>query len=170
MNIGKEREAFEAVWLVPHELGFFEFKDNQYVLKDNYADDSESPIANETYHSLNSGWSMWLKAKADEAKKLEGCVVVPKDQTEDWYLDPDEYMWFERDGIDGTLCDMYIGEVKAIEHKEYLITLSDTLYAAIVWDHENQDSGTWEFFKTEEEAEKAAAHCKAMVDAARGGK
>ncbi|EPG39514.1 hypothetical protein F907_00817 [Acinetobacter colistiniresistens] len=78
MNIGKEREAFEAVWLVPHELGFFEFKDNQYVLKDNYADDSESPIANETYHSLNSGWSMWLKAKADEAKKLEGCVVVPE--------------------------------------------------------------------------------------------
>ncbi len=26
MNIGKEREAFEAVWLVPHELGFFEFR------------------------------------------------------------------------------------------------------------------------------------------------
>ncbi|WP_225761624.1 hypothetical protein [Acinetobacter sp. Marseille-P8610] len=111
-----------------------------------------------------------LAAKVKEETKLEGCVVVPKDQTEDWYLDPDEYMWFEQDGIDGTLCDMYIGEVKAIEHKEYLITLSDTLYAAIVWDHENEDSGNWEFFKTEEEAEKAAAHCKAMVEAARGGK
>ncbi|WP_119055403.1 hypothetical protein [Acinetobacter colistiniresistens] len=97
MNIGKEREAFEAVWLVPHELGFFEFKDNQYVLKDNYADDSESPIANETYHSLNSGWSMWLKAKADEAKKLEGCVVVPvempdsfDDATTDYFNDISE--------------------------------------------------------------------------------
>ena len=63
----------------------------------------------------------------------------------------------------------YIGEVQSVEHKEYLITKSDTLYAAIVWDDENQDSGTWEFFKTEEEAEKAAVHCKSMLEAARGG-
>ncbi|GAB00749.1 MULTISPECIES: hypothetical protein [Acinetobacter] len=108
-----------------------------------------------------------LAAKVKEETNLEGCVVVPKGQTEDWYLDPDEYMWFEHDGIDSTLCDMNIGEVTAIEHKEYLITLSDTLYAAIVWDSENDQVGIWEFFKTEEEAEKAAAHCKAMLEAAR---
>ena len=64
---------------------------------------------------------------------------------------------------------MNIGEVTAIEHKEYLITLSDTLYAAIVWDSENDQVGIWEFFETEEEAEKAAAHCKAMLEAGRGG-
>ncbi|NAR50148.1 hypothetical protein GPS47_14865 [Acinetobacter haemolyticus] len=111
-----------------------------------------------------------LAAKVKQETKLEGCVVVPKDQTEDWYLDPDEHMWWEADGIDGTLCDLNIGEVAAIEHKEYLITASDTLYAAKVWDSENEDVGFWEFFKTEEDAEKAAAHCKAMVEAARGGK
>ncbi|ENW92796.1 hypothetical protein [Acinetobacter dispersus] len=115
--------------------------------------------------SLNS----WLVALHRNQEKLEGCVVVPKDQTEDWYLDPDEHMWWEADGIDGTLCDLNIGEVAAIEHKEYLITASDTLYAAIVWDDENEDTGTWEFFKTEEEAEKAATHCKSMVEAARSG-
>ena len=60
----------------------------------------------------------------------------------------------------------FIGEVTAIEHKEYLITESDTLYAAIVWDDSNDQVGFWGFFKTEEEAEKAAAHCKAMREAA----
>lgn len=106
-------------------------------------------------------------AKAHEAEKLKGWVVVPKDQTEDWYLDDNANMWITEP--DEWLCDLYVGEVQSVEHKEYLITKSDTLYAAIVWDDENQDSGTWEFFKTEEEAEKAAAHCKAMLEAARGG-
>lgn len=114
--------------------------------------------------------SGFLTSQKNHEEKLEGCVVVPKDQTEDWYLDPDEHMWWEADGIDGTLCDLNIGEVAAIEHKEYLITASDTLYAAKVWDSENEDVGFWEFFKTKEEAEQAAAHCKAMVEAARGGK
>ncbi|MGM1003015.1 hypothetical protein [Acinetobacter haemolyticus] len=108
-----------------------------------------------------------LAAKVKEETKLEGCVVVPKDQTEDWYLDDNANMWITEP--DEWLCDLYVGEVQSVEHKEYLITKSDTLYAAIVWDDENQDSGTWEFFKTEEEAEKAAAHCKAMLEAARGG-
>lgn len=112
-------------------------------------------------------WEMWQAAKAHQAEKLKGCVVVPKDQTEDWYLDDNANMWITEP--DEWLCDLYVGEVQSVEHKEYLITKSDTLYAAIVWDDENQDSGTWEFFKTEEEAEKAAAHCKAMLEAARGG-
>lgn len=117
--------------------------------------------------STKQAFKVWQAAKAHEAKKLEGCVVVPKDQTEDWYLDDNANMWITEP--DEWLCDLYVGEVQSVEHKEYLITKSDTLYAAIVWDDENQDSGTWEFFKTEEEAEKAAAHCKAMLEAARGG-
>ena len=119
--------------------------------------------------STKQAFKVWQAAKAHEAKKLEGCVVVPKDQTEDWYLDPDDHMWYEQDGIDDTLSYMDIGEVTAIEHKEYLITESNMLYAAIVWDDSNDQVGFWELFKTKEEAEKAAAHCKAMVKAARGG-
>lgn len=108
-----------------------------------------------------------LAAKVKQETKLECCMVVPKDQTEDWYLDDNANMWITEP--DEWLCDLYVGEVQSVEHKEHLITKSDTLYAAIVWDDENQDLGTWEFFKTEEEAEKAAAHCKAMLEAARGG-
>lgn len=117
--------------------------------------------------STTDAWLGWLYSAKAKAEKLEGCVVVPKDQTEDWYLDDNANMWITEP--DEWLCDLYVGEVQSVEHKEYLITKSDTLYAAIVWDDENQDSGTWEFFKTEEEAEKAAAHCKAMLEAARGG-
>jgi len=117
--------------------------------------------------STKQAFKVWQAAKAHEAEKLKGCVVVPKDQTEDWYLDDNANMWITEP--DEWLCDLYVGEVQSVEHKEYLITKSDTLYAAIVWDDENQDSGTWEFFKTEEEAEKAAVHCKAMLEAARGG-
>lgn len=113
-------------------------------------------------------WMPLPDAPKADAEKLKGCMVVPKDQTEDWYLDDNANMWITEP--DEWLCDLYVGEVQSVEHKEYLITKSDTLYAAIVWDDENQDSGTWEFFKTEEEAEKAAAHCKAMLEAARGGK
>ncbi|WP_023270280.1 hypothetical protein [Acinetobacter gyllenbergii] len=159
LNIQKEREAFE-VFASSQKWNIFRFpKSQHHDIDGQYVDEF-----------VNGAWTGWVESKKHSAENLEGCVVVPKDQTEDWYLDPGEYMWFEHDGIDSTLCDMNIGEVTAIEHKEYLITVSDTLYAAIVWDYENEDSGTWEFFKTKEEAEKAAAHCKAMVEAARGGK
>ena len=162
-----EREAFEKALAGNniHNLKvctIFDDEKNEYFASD-VCDPSEDHIV----ESINLSWRMWQAAKALEAKKLEGCVVVPKDQTEDWYLDDNANMWITEP--DEWLCDLYVGEVQSVEHKEYLITKSDTLYAAIVWDDENQDSGTWEFFKTEEEAEKAAAHCKAMLEAARGG-
>lgn len=162
MDIQKEREAFEA-WHY-----------EQYLLENPNIDISNAKYIYDYAHKnalvfqlKESHFLAWQAAKALEAKKLEGCVVVPKDQTEDWYLDDNANMWITEP--DEWLCDLYVGEVQSVEHKEYLITKSDTLYAAIVWDDENQDSGTWEFFKTEEEAEKAAAHCKAMLEAARGG-
>ena len=58
-------------------------------------------------------------------------------------------MWFDHDGIDGGLCELDIGEVQAVEHKEYLITESNTLYAAKVWDEDNQDVDCWTFFKNQ---------------------
>lgn len=91
----------------------------------------------------------------------EGFVLVEKKNTEDWYLDDCEGMWWDHDGIDGSLCELDIGEVQAVEHKEYLITENNTLYAARVWDDANDQVDCWQFFKTKEEAEKAAAYCKA---------
>ena len=91
----------------------------------------------------------------------EGFVLVEKKNTEDWYLDDCEGMWWDHDGIDGSLCELDIGEVQAVEHKEYLITENNTLYATRVWDDANDQVDCWQFFKTKEEAEKAAAYCKA---------
>ena len=102
-------------------------------------------------------WRMWQAAKTPH----EGFVLVDKKQTEDWYLDDHEGMWWDVDGIDNTLCDLNSGEVQAVEHKEYLITESNTVYAAKVWDEFNDQVGFWEFFKTKAEADKAAAYCKA---------
>ncbi|MEJ5137767.1 MULTISPECIES: hypothetical protein [Acinetobacter] len=95
----------------------------------------------------------------------EGFVLVDKKHTEDWYLDDHEGMWWDQDGIDNSLCDLDPGQVQAVEHKEYLITESNTLYATKVWDESDDQVGFWEFFKTKDEAEKAAAHCKAMIEA-----
>lgn len=79
MNLDEERKAFEGAWLVPHELNLFEFKENQYFLKTpiEEMEGFDKEDANEVFHSINSGWAMWLKAKAHEAEKLKDCVVVP---------------------------------------------------------------------------------------------
>jgi len=168
MDIQKEKIAHEK-HLLSQGVDFKYLPNIQYNELENIYELIEwDEEYSEALNEINSSWCTWQAAKAHEAEKLKGCVVVPKDQTEDWYLDDNANMWITEP--DEWLCDLYVGEVQSVEHKEYLITKSDTLYAAIVWDDENQDSGTWEFFKTEEEAEKAAAHCKAMLEAARGGK
>lgn len=101
------------------------------------------------------------KEEGKQQATPEGFVLVDKKHTEDWYLDDHEGMWWDQDGIDNSLCDLDPGQVQAVEHKEYLITESDTLYATKVWDESNDQVGFWEFFKTKEEAEKVAAYCKA---------
>ena len=108
---------------------------------------------------LKDSWNAWKAAKAQAVP--EGFVLVEKKNTEDWYLDDCEGMWWDHDGIDGSLCELDIGEVQAVEHKEYLITENNTLYATRVWDDANDQVDCWQFFKTKEEAEKAAAYCKA---------
>ncbi|MFX7021371.1 hypothetical protein ABTI29_21070, partial [Acinetobacter baumannii] len=43
-----------------------------------------------------------LRAELEKAKAKavpEGYVLVEKKNTEDWYLDEDEGMWFDHDGI-----------------------------------------------------------------------
>ena len=94
----------------------------------------------------------------------EGFVVVPRKSIEHWYLDEGECLWM--DEPDNWLCDMDVGDVQEVEHKEYIVTESNTLYATKVWDGENQDVSSWEFFNSKDDAEKAAEYCKAMIEAA----
>ena len=106
-------------------------------------------------------WSMWQAAKANAIP--DGFVVVPRKSIEHWYLDEGECLWM--DEPDNWLCDMDVGDVQEVEHKEYIVTESNILYATKVWDGENQDVSSWEFFNSKDDAEKAAEYCKAMIEA-----
>ena len=61
MDIQKEREAFEK-----HASKFF--KTNEA-----FEDDGENYV----YDEVKFMWDCWLAAKAHEAEKLKGCVLVP---------------------------------------------------------------------------------------------
>ena len=63
------------------------------------------------------------------------------------------------------LCDIPIGEVVEVEHRVSYELEQDPVFAAIQWDEINGDVGNYETFDTKEEAEKVAAHCKAMIEA-----
>ena len=102
-------------------------------------------------------------AKQAKAQAVpEGFVLVEKKNIENWYFDDSEYMWMEEP--DNWLCDLDIGEVQEVERKEYIVTDNSSLFATRVWDDENDQADCWEFFRTKEEAEKAAAYCKAKFN------
>ena len=110
---------------------------------------------------LKGARDAWQASKAQAVPN--GFVLVPKKSIEHWYLDEGEYLWM--DEPDNWLCDMDVGDVQEVEHKEHIVTESNTLYATKVWDAENQDVSSWEFFNSKDDAEKAAEYCKAMIEA-----
>lgn len=78
MDIQKEREAFETWYRKNY--------DNSVI------DDSEFSEILDEYESnyywvdeLNQSWKAWQAAKAHEAEKLKGCVVVPVEPTKVMY-------------------------------------------------------------------------------------
>ena len=92
----------------------------------------------------------------------EGFVLVPVKEIKTWYLDDSDGIY--REDSDW-LCDTPIGEVVEVEHLVSYELDQDPVFAAIQWDDVNGDVGYYETFKSKEEAEKVAAHCKAMVEA-----
>lgn len=91
----------------------------------------------------------------------EGFVLVPVKEIKNWFLDESENIY--REDPDW-LCDIPIGEVVEVEHRVSYELEQDPVFAAIQWDEINGDVGNYETFDTKEEAEKVAAHCKAMVE------
>lgn len=96
----------------------------------------------------------------------EGFVLMPVKEIKTWYLDDDENIY--REDPDW-LCDTPIGEVVEVEHRISYELDQDPVFAAIQWDDVNGDVGYYETFKSKEEAEKVAAHCKAMKEAQEQG-
>ena len=143
------------------KLFFYELEGRGYTFHNKNWDEAKHGFEDDM---LNMAWEMWSSGQAAKAQVPEGFVLVEKKNTEDWSLDDFEGMYWDHDGIDGSLCELDIGQVQAVEHKEYLITESNTLYATKTWDDANDQVDCWQFFKTQEEAEKAAAYCKAKFN------
>lgn len=80
MDLQKEREAFEATQnpIVFERIVYIE-KANLFTMKDDFRDDL---FTVNKCNELNFGWSIWQAAKAHEAEKLKGCVVVPVELSE----------------------------------------------------------------------------------------
>ena len=91
----------------------------------------------------------------------EGFVLAPVKEIKTWYLDDSEGIYREDPEW---LCDIPVGEVVEVEHRVSYELDQDPIFAAIQWDEENSDVGYYETFKSKVEAEKVAAHCKAMVE------
>ncbi len=102
-------------------------------------------------------WDFWQAAKAQAVP--EGCVVAPKSEATDWYLDENEYIYTDEPDI--FLCDLKPGEVWEV--KRQLCWQVESQFAAKVY--EDEDNINWDLFDSKNDAEKAAAHCKAMVEA-----
>lgn len=92
----------------------------------------------------------------------EGFVLAPVEEVKTWYLDDDESIY--REDPDW-LCNTPVGEVVEVERRISYELDQAPVFAAITWDEDNQDVGYYETFATKDEAEKAAAHCKAMIEA-----
>lgn len=158
-----EKPLFEAELIHSHLLPYFDFNSNtgDYELKSEYSNDEDRKLA---YEVINTGWSMWLRAKSDaKAQSVpEGFVLAPVDEVKTWYLDDDESIY--REDPDW-LCNTPVGEVVEVERRISYELDQASVFAAITWDEDNQDVGYYETFATKDEAEKAAAHCKTMIEA-----
>lgn len=106
---------------------------------------------------LNVGWTAWQAAKASAVP--EGFVLMPVKEIKTWYLNDNESIYLEDPDW---LCDIPVGEVVEVERRVSYELNQDPVFAAIQWDEENKDVGYYETFEVREDAEKAAAHCKAM--------
>ena len=154
MDLQKENNLIqEAFEVEADEIGFC--LDQKWGDYENPYESSDTALA---FNLFERGWQA---AKAQAIP--EGFVVVPRKSIEHWYLDEGECLWM--DEPDNWLCDMDVGDVQEVEHKEYIVTESNTLYATKVWDGKNQNVSSWEFFNSKDDAEKAAEYCNAMIEA-----
>ena len=160
MDIQKEKIAHEK-HLLSQGVDFKYLPNIQYSELENVYELIEwDEEYSEALNEINSSWCTWQAAKAQAVP--EGFVLVPVKEIKTWYLDDSEGIYREDPEW---LCDIPVGEVVEVEHRVSYELNKDPVFAAIQWDEENSDVGYYETFKSKVEAEKVAAHCKAMIEA-----
>lgn len=147
-----QRQAFQEWYIANHHDG--DIHPNQQLLE--WSEKGGFYFAS----SVEDLWEAWQATKAQAVP--EGFVLVPVKEIKTWYLDDSEGIYREDPEW---LCDIPVGEVVEVEHRVSYELDQDPVFAAIQWDKENSDVGYYETFKSKVEAEKVAAHCKAMIEA-----
>ena len=155
MDIKKLKAEFEKLKYIEEKLEYLNFDEHLgcYVEKNNGMPVGLAAWVNGAFY----GFEQAAKAQAVP----EGFVLVPVKEIKTWYLDDSEGIYREDPEW---LCDIPVGEVVEVEHRVSYELDQDPVFAAIQWDEENSDVGYYETFKSKVEAEKVAAHCKAMVE------
>lgn len=155
MDIEKLKAEFEKLKYINEKLEYLNFDEHLgcYVEKNNGMPVGLAAWVNGAFY----GFEQAAKAQAVP----EGFVLVPVKEIKTWYLDDSEGIYREDPEW---LCDIPVGEVVEVEHRVSYELDQDPVFAAIQWDEENSDVGYYETFKSKVEAEKVAAHCKAMVE------
>ena len=152
----EQSECFKRLEHVA-QYTFFEF--GAYIKRTDVPADIEKKCG-KLITALLFSWSAWKEAKAQVVP--EGFVLAPVEEVKTWYLDDDESIY--REDPDW-LCNTPVGEVVEVGRRISYELDQAPVFAAITWDEDNQDIGYYETFATKDEAEKAAAHCKAMQEA-----
>ena len=158
MEIQKQKNLYLAKLLEQEVIKQDEFED--LVFKPEINAFHSNYLSSRFMDNINFGWSAWQAATAQVVP--EGFVLVPVKEIKTWYLDDSEGIYREDPEW---LCDIPVGEVVEVEHRVSYELDQDPVFAAIQWDEENSDVGYYETFKSKVEAEKVAAHCKAMIEA-----
>lgn len=154
VNIRNEiKEAFEVR---AHEIGFC--LDQRWGQYENPYTNNDTALA---YNLFKDGW---IAANNIRDEELNGCVVVPEPELETCYYDEYEGMYLTNHDF---LKNIDSGEVVEVRRQYYWETTP--LFAAITWDEVNKKEGSYQIFNSHDEADKSASHCKAMLEAARGG-
>lgn len=150
VNIRNEiKESFEVR---ANEIGFcLDQRWGQY----------ENPyINNDTALAYNLFKDGWIAANNIRDEELNGCVVVHETELETCYYDEYEGMYLTNHDF---LKNIDVGE--AVEVKRQYFWETKSLFAAITWDEVNKKEGSFQLFNSHDEADKAASHCKAMLEA-----
>lgn len=152
MDIQKLRQEFEKLPDIKGILHGSDFGFNESLNQYYHPDHTNHRLS---YAFIMGAWMAWIT----KAQVPEGFVLVPVKEIKTWYLDDSENIY--REDPDW-LCDIAIGEVVEVEHRVSYELDQDPVFATIQWDEKNGDVGYYETFKSKDEAEKVAAHCKAM--------
>lgn len=171
LDIEKEKAAFLDIYkYYPSAIKFtFDAENECFVLSKKNQLDHEV----ETMSQMNQQWLAWLRRAKIECEKLDGCVVVPKDQISCFWQDSNEPENFcnSLDNLDNLGDCIDLGDIMEINKHIQANIKTEKLYGTWAADYGNPiDRSRSRFFVgTRGECEAIILENEQVFEAARGG-